>query len=295
MRRIRLCKQLSLALLLLLISTLSAQVSFLRERVCTASSQSGYELTQLAQRGQLYGHCLRMPIGTDQLSAAYYVKESVTQASPYHQLASVIGKEERMLITSAGFTVQNYDRPLGLCVAGGKIVNYRISQEMDGIVLIENGNLQVFNRQESIVIASLGSGYLKDTSFKTRFLNWAEGKQASVFQTHLLVLDNELLISISARLKPAFRKILAQAVSAKGEPSIFLFYVQQGTYLYDASKVVFDHLQRKDYSIDFMINLDTGAHDVLQLQDGADSCFGQEISGFSNTFSSSNLLVFYRP
>lgn len=165
---------------------------------------------------------------------------------------------------------------IGLCVDNGRIVSKKPAEDKYGnytcdalVIVYATGGVVVSNLDEGSLTAG-GNSYtdLRNDERQTeRFLEWAERDNATVFQTHLLVQNDQLKMDRTSSSKaPRERRFLAACEDSDGTIYHCLINKPSPESLYDASQKVLNFLNDyEDLKVIWMVNLDTGAQDVAQL------------------------------
>jgi hypothetical protein len=217
-------------------------------------------------------------------------------------------KNKNIIAYSSGTYMDNCDRPniaapVGVCFDGGNMVNGKIKDDMDGLVIVyatggavasnlKEGNLSV---KETLSGKNYNLNLRKPLDFMT-FKNWAGTEDATVFQTHLLYYRDQP--GVGSNGSPATRERRFLAVCKDEDDNVVhcLVNLAGNNTLYDATTKVADYLKRVAdmNSIIFMINLDTGCQDVFQAYDASGNRLpGKGFNGNTSINNASNLLVYY--
>jgi len=191
--------------------------------------------------------------------------------------------------------------PVGVCFDAGKLVNARIKDDMDGLIIVyATGGVVASNLKEgnlSVKESSTGKSFvlnLRNAFDFGTFKNWAREEEATVFQTHLLNYKGVLGVGTNGSSNARERRFLAVCKDEDGNIIHCLINLAGNNTLYDATTKVSDYLKKIEDmdNIIYLINLDTGCQDVFQAFDDK----GNYKSGFSGTMpinSAANLLVYY--
>jgi hypothetical protein len=192
-------------------------------------------------------------------------------------------------------------KPVGLCIDNGNIVNNSLSDKLDGLAIVyatggmaatnlRSGNLNITypdNTKKTVDI-------LGNATQRIEFVDWAENQEATVFQAHLFVYNNQLKIGTNSSQQLASRRFLA--VCKEGADVIhYIINLPNAATLYDGTVKAYNYLKEyEEVDVTFMINLDTGCQDVLKVFDSA----GKEsnssyFTGRTSISNAANLLVYY--
>jgi len=200
---------------------------------------------------------------------------------------------------------------IGLNVDNGEIVNRSFPDQggLDALVIVQaTGGVVVSNLKENNLKLQGGnaiSGHLykirQNSRDKDRFLDWAKIVGATVFQTHLLVWKNKIIISKSnSSTSSRERRFLAIGYDSFGNPVHCIINKPKYETLYNASKKVFEFLTLSEgMNVIALCNLDTGAQNVVKLftpsgrENPVVKCGIKNGSSRYNLNDSRNLLVYY--
>jgi hypothetical protein len=193
--------------------------------------------------------------------------------------------------------------PVGVCFDGGNMVNGKIKENMDGLVIVyatggavasnlKEGNLSV---TESATDKKYNLNLRKPMDFIS-FKNWAGMEDATVFQTHLLYYRDQPGVGSNGSVAERERRFLAVCKDEDDNVVHCLVNLAGNNTLYDATMKVADYLKRTAdmNSIIFMINLDTGCQNIFQAFDEkGNRVLGNGFNGTTHVSKASNLLVYY--
>jgi hypothetical protein len=161
-------------------------------------------------------------------------------------------------------------------------------------VVITDGNLQVWNLKNEVV---LSDGRKLICPFESlmafsQLMEWCKQNNATVFQTHLLVKDNEPLIH--PEIAPAElreRRLLATFTDEDGVLYNAIFNIETP---YDLSSITYEvmhMLESRSMDIHSVVNLDTGHYNILQVYN-EDGSKRSDLTGKIEMARAVNLLVF---
>jgi hypothetical protein len=176
-----------------------------------------------------------------------------------------------VLSCSGAYTYSKREEyPTGITVDNGNIVNRSIRDDMDALVLVyATGGIAVSDLDDGdLYLGSLQKRVnIRERNDKYEFLSWAEEEQATVFQSHLLAYTNKLRIGEESDDDRAHRRILTLVKNEEGELFHVIFNIREDVALYDISYTLFHYLRNKKNEVIAMVNLDTGAYDILEVYD----------------------------
>ena len=221
-----------------------------------------------------------------------------------------------ILYTSGTYMDYSFDAKTaklkGLTVDNGKIVNGNLAKnrnsgkdEMDGLVIVyPHGGIAVSNLKERNLKLSGGNANpnkfydLRGSSSDLyQFKEWAKSQRATVFQTHLLAWNDKLQFEYNHGTKSAARerRFLAIGYAPNGDVMHCIVHKPKHASLYEASKKVLNFLnERKRMRVLALLNLDTGAQDVVQIFTKSGAVNNMITSTNNQTiYNARNLLVYY--
>jgi hypothetical protein len=234
--------------------------------------------------------------GTKEAKAVYFSEGDV-----YGKLNKWKRGKELVLTCSGAFSDDLYKTngalPVGLNVENGYIKNRTVVKEgMDGLVIVyATGGIVVSDLTKGdLFLQSLGKkvNVRKDVSAKYDLLKWAEDEKATIFQTQLLAYDNQLKIGYEGRKQKRERRFLSLAKTSSGTLYHIIFNFPSGEYLYDGAKKVMEHLNDKGMNVIALLNLDTGAYNVMDLNTG-DYSIDSSVKGSTRVSDAVNLLSYH--
>ena len=221
-----------------------------------------------------------------------------------------------ILYTSGTYMDYSFDAKTaklkGLTVDNGKIVNGNLAKsqktgkdEMDGLVIVyPHGGIAVSNLKERNLKLSGGNANpnklydLRGSSSDLyQFKEWAKSQRATVFQTHLLAFKDKLQFeyNVNKTENPRERRFLAIGYAPNGDVMHCIVHKPEHASLYEASKKVLNFLnERKRMEVLALLNLDTGAQDVVQIYTKSGNVNNMITSTNNQTiYNARNLLVYY--
>ncbi|WP_052593790.1 hypothetical protein [Aureispira sp. CCB-QB1] len=242
------------------------------------------------------GHSIWLSRGAKKMNAVYFSE------------GDVYGKHKKwsngkdVFLTCSGAFSDDLNKtagalPVGINVENGYVKNRTVIKEgMDALVVVyATGGIVVSDLTKGdLFLKSLGKevNIRKDVSAKYDFLDWAKKEKATVFQTQLLAYKNELKIDYQGRKQKRERRFLALATTNSGTLYHIIFNLPNGVYLYDGTKNVLDHLKDQNMDVTAILNLDTGAYNVLQVNTG-DYAIDSHLKGATSISSAVNLLSYH--
>ena len=189
---------------------------------------------------------------------------------------------------------------IGLTVDNGTVVNNTVESNLDALIIVYATGGVVASNLDDKNLKVTGSGLtgveldIRGNAYhRQKFLKWAKENKATVFQTHLLAMNNVLKLYSNGSKRVAERRFLAVGYDENGKVVHTIVHDPNPSTLYDASKKVLSFLTDfQEMNVIWMINLDTGAQNVFGLYD-ANGNKNSKIEGRVSISNSRNLLVYY--
>lgn len=192
--------------------------------------------------------------------------------------------------------------PVGFCSENGKILNKNFEKKLDGLAMVfTNGKIIVQNIKNKIEIVLVNGLKLKlnlnDPIDRNIFFNWIEEVKATVFQTHLFIFNDEVLIGKTANLNKDYRRFLASGINQNNEEFHFILNLPFNVDIKKGSEISKKYLKEIENlkTINFLINLDTGAQNFLETMNPIDGkvLTNPNYSGKKKLHEAVNLLVYF--
>ncbi len=194
-------------------------------------------------------------------------------------------------------------QPVGLSVEDGILLNNQLVMDrLHGLAIVNaTGEIAVKNIKDKNFIVTNADGTTKqlditNTLQRNKFIKWAESNNATVFQTHLLVFNNELKVYADASRFEANRRFLISGKDADNNTHHIVINIREPMSLYDAATAVYGCLLRNETltHVSYILNVDSGGDDIF----GAFDEHGKVVTrlGFSGSAlldNAANLIVYY--
>ncbi len=208
------------------------------------------------------------------------------------------------MITSGAYSTEfgSSGSPVGLTIDDGNAVNLNYTDKMDGLVIVEQvGGVRVSNIEEGNLKVKVRNNFenidIRQSLQRQKFIDWAAEEKATVFQTHLLIYDNQIKVGYANSEKsPAVRRVLVLGKNSSGQIYHFIIYTSEwAASLYDMADYTLKLLNSKGFTVVAAVNLDTGGVDVIAAHTNLKDCNSKEIIGKSNDSRAkiSNMLCYY--
>jgi len=245
---------------------------------------------------------------TNTIKTAFFAKD------PYNDFLK-LNKTSKILYASSASFVSTLDKknniPVGFCAEKGEIINKMPHQDMDGIVVISNnhpkmssveiidldkvnGKCETYNCESHF----LHNNIRNDPSLAFSFIDAIESQNISSFQTHLVYTkyksDNENFEKLHNGNNDRSRRFLAIGKKDGKLHHIIVDNIEDN-YLMASAKNSLEYLRQKQYSVDFMVNLDTGSKDIIHAYDGENliNLRPNPLTSSAKIENASSLLVYY--
>lgn len=264
-----------------------AQFSFEKHKALRKAEVGIYKLKK-GKRNYGYATFLWRGKSKGKLKAKYFAS-----GNTYKKYKAWRKGKDVVLISSGGYSTgfSNKSEPVGLCVDNGKIVNRRIENDKDALVIVEAvGGIRVSDIDQCDLTLGGMSKSICPRQDKTKLLNWGVNKNATIFQSHLLAFKNELRINpTSSSKKSTTRRFL---VLGFRDEVLFhaVFNVDKDMTLYDAANNALQAMSKMN--VISIVNLDTGGNDIYEVYDDQKSKI-RYMMGDAEPRDATNLLVYY--
>lgn len=197
-------------------------------------------------------------------------------------------------------------QPVGLCIDQGVIVSeHPTPDDLDGLMIVyATGGMAATNLDEGNLNITFGDGSKQTVDIRhnaydlATFKKWAQEQEATVFQTHLFVYKDKLLVKPGASDKKQERRFLAVCKLDNGDIVHYIINLPTPSNIYDGGSKALSYLKDHEevQEVIFMINLDTGCQDVFTLYDAiGNEHRSRHFQGDAriDLKNASNILVYY--
>lgn len=260
------------------------------------------EVSNVEYNGEKYSVVYLQRSG-ERIRAKYFAAKDYYGNSVHKRYENWKNTNSGIILVSSGTYWNGQGIPEGLTIDNGEIVNESLMYDkMDALTIVfATGGIVVSDLKEGNLKIS-GGGVDPNREFDLRgstedlydFKKWAQSQEATVFQTHLLVYDNELKVSkYNSDRTPRERRFLAVGKNEDGDTIHIIIHRPDYASLYQSSKGTKDFLSKSSgIEIIFMINIDVGYQDVFELRNW-DCSVNKTIKGQKKMSEAANLLVYY--
>jgi hypothetical protein len=191
--------------------------------------------------------------------------------------------------------------PVGLTMENGNIINRNLEYgKLDGFIIVyATGGVVATNLKDAdLTLDGLPRKYdLRGNSIDLNdFITWAQNKQATVFQTHLLAYRNQLTVYSNASSGTGVQTRRFLAVGKIGNDIVHVIVqCPFACTLYNGASSAFGMLENQlGMNVTWMINLDTGGKDISKCyKDKNNLTDWTEFRGPIALSEAINLIVYY--
>lgn len=236
----------------------------------------------------------------DQIKTKYFAYNSQFGSVP--ERFNQWKQDKKIILYASGSYITNFTSsgtPVGLTIDNGVVVNRNIEPNgYDGLVIVyPSGKIDVLNLKYTLKLNLQSREYdiQHNELDKNDFINWATATKFTVFQTHLLVYNNQLSFSSysSSKSISTNRRFLACGTNLSGQMiQVIVNDLHEGT-LYNRAQIALNILRYQEgLNVAWMINLDTGSKDIFQAYNEK----GEELTHFRGTTpfkEAVNLIAYY--
>ncbi|MBX2932006.1 MAG: hypothetical protein KF781_08685 [Chitinophagaceae bacterium] len=227
-----------------------------------------------------------------------HIKADYFSFSPTQKFQSLKANKNIILATSGGYTTNNSGdvKPDGFTVENGDLRNAVLLHDRQGLALFSNTGVRAINLKSNI---RLPNGNTLESPFNSllaysKLLKWCKDNKATVFQTHLLAYGDSILISPSkAPPQQRERRLLALFSDKNGNVIHSIFDITSPYDLALITQEIFNIIASRGLKVEGILNLDTGAYNILNIFDENGSLL-TDVIGPVNVSSATNLVVYYK-
>lgn len=197
-------------------------------------------------------------------------------------------------------------RPVGLCIDAGVLVSEKLEMnKLDGLIIVQaTGGVVASNLKEGNLTVTYPDKSRRTFNLRNvskdleDFKDWAEQTGATVFQTHLFVYKNQLLITPNASQTAQQRRFLAVCKMPNNEIVHYLINLSTPSSIMKGAEKAFNFLQKNQEisELVFLINLDTGCQNIFKLFDSRGNEYNSRIFKGDNAIelkNAANILAYY--
>jgi len=198
---------------------------------------------------------------------------------------------------------KNTAKPVGVCIDNGNIINIQTDNKLDALAMVySSGKIVVENlKNKSITVPNTNGSQitlnLSNPLDYSMFLKWAKDVSATIFQSHLFAFKGNLMVNQNANSFKDYRRFLASGINNSGEIVQYIINLPFNTTILQGSKYALDYLKVNENlkEISFLINLDTGAQNVLEVYHPKDgkTILNTNFMGKKEIKDAINLIVYY--
>ena len=263
------------------------------------------ETSVLSINAEQYGY-IKMSRAGQRVKVKYFASKEGYNQTVYERFTEW-SRNKNIIAISSGTYMDSWNlavaKPVGLCIDNGITVNRAIDlTRLDGLTVVYpsggGGGVAVSNLKDGnlTVQGVTGPLNLRNAFDLQRFINWAETNKVTVFQTHLLVFKNQIIVNPNQASKNrSERRFLAVGTNSDGQIFHYLINLTSANSIYEATEKVFRFLTKnEELSVAFMINLEDGMQDTFRVYKSDEKFDTRKVfSGRTTLKEAANLLVYY--
>lgn len=233
----------------------------------------------------------------DRIKAKYFAAKD-RGLSVYERYLEWKKYNPNIVLISSGTYYDSYKNPQGLTIDNGVIVNQNlIKDRMDALVIVyATGGIAVSNlRDGDLKVEGINRNLnlRRSVTDLVDFIEWSKEKEATVFQTHLLVFKNQIKIDFNTSSGTSRERRFLAVGKENGQIVHAIIHHSDYTTIYEGTRRVFEFLREfRNMDVAFMINLDTGAQDVFELYN-SNCSLNSTIKGQMSVSEAVNMLVYH--
>ncbi|MEM8909644.1 MAG: hypothetical protein AAGD05_17480 [Bacteroidota bacterium] len=273
----------------------------LSERNCTSSFNGDVHTYTLNHGYSNVGHSVWISRKSQRAKAKYFAHKLNGEHVHHRYTMWRVARDRDVILKSSGAYATSFSNsglPVGLTIDNGVLVNRKLDSRMNALVIVyATGGIVVSNiKNGDLYLQSLGGKVdVKNTYDREKFIRWAEEKEATVFQLHLMAYDNSINVGrTNSSNRTARRKLFSLAKSSSGELFHIIHYLKKPSYsLYEATDLVLSYLRGKGMDVIATVNLDTGGYDILNTAGAATDCNGNNVWGTTKNYDAMTNLLTY--
>lgn len=217
------------------------------------------------------------------------IKSTYFAIDAFEKYEALKADNKIFLVAAASYTSSIHDelgKPVGFCSEEGQIHNKMPNDTMDGLVLINNqedsnGDIEVVDLDEDfdnckVKACDMHSSHLnirENPSDTYHFIKFIEQQKISSFQTHLVYTyhksDEVNFSDLNHGSNDRGRRFLVIAEKDNVNHHLVVDHISVD-YLMAAVKRSFDYIVSQNYSIKYILNLDTGNKDIIHASNGSE-------------------------
>jgi len=196
-----------------------------------------------------------------------------------------------------------YATPIGICIDQGKVVNEDLVYDrLDALAIVyatggmvvsnlKAGNLRVTGKEGNASVYDIR----KSAYHKSLFVDWAQVNEATVFQTHLYVFEDKIMITSNGSSTKASRRFLAVCKYSGNSICHYIINLPVASTENEGVRKAYRILKEGEgvEQIVFMINLDTGCQNVFNFYRNGSLETNSLLKGSESISSAINLLAYY--
>lgn len=224
------------------------------------------------------------------------VKYFTHNANYYYQLWQ---SDKNVDVICAGAFSESWasdSKPVGFTINNGTPVNYAIDSEMDALVMVQNTHIEVLDLdqlEDGIKVDGdvLSLNPRKSALHRRVIVDAAKEASFSVFQTQLLYSSQRNRNFQNLYYGDEAERRFLAVCTKDNEYFNIIVDIPSELYLNLAAKYAKEVLDYADYSVNYIINLDTGGKNIFYKRSSSTHITKMYNEGLDEA---TNLIIFYR-
>ena len=263
------------------------------------------ETAVLSINAEQYGY-IKMSRAGQRVKVKYFASKEGYNQTVYERFTEW-SRNKNIIAISSGTYMDNWNlavaKPVGLCIDNGITENRAIYlTRLDGLTVVYpsggGGGVAVSNLKDGnlTVQGVAGQLNLRNAFDLQRFISWAETNKATVFQSHLFVFKNQIILKPNlASTTESERRFLAVGTNSDGQILHYIINLSGSNSIYGATEKVFKFLTKNEQlNVTFVINLDTGGQNAFKVFSSSGKVDARKaFIGTTPLNQAANLLVYY--
>jgi hypothetical protein len=263
------------------------------------------ETSVVTINNERYGY-IKMSRAGQRVKVKYFASKEGYNQTVYERFAEW-SRNKNIIAISSGTYMDDWNlslaKPVGLCIDNGITVNRAIDlNRLDGLTIVYpsggGGGVSVSNLKDgNLTVQGIATPLnLRNAFDLQRFISWGETNKATVFQSHLFVFKNQIILKPNlANTKQSERRFLAVGTNSEGQLLHYIVNLSGANSIYGATEKVFGFLTKnEELNVTFLINLDTGGQNAFKVYTSSGKVDARkDFIGTTPLNQAANLLVYY--
>jgi len=253
--------------LVIALTTLQVSFSQIRQELLYSIHDSKVTIFSVYDGNNFIGNSLWINRTINSEIKAQYFADKMNYSSIYERFNAWKSGKVLISICSGAFTNDN-TKPKGITIDNGTIINRDVDGTMNGLVIVyPTGGIVVSDLSEKNL--KLSNNYsthylnIRDEYDKNTFFTFAKNESATVFQTQLLIYNNDLKCKPKNEYRE--RRFLIIAKNRDNNILHIVFDIPKNVQLYSTAQAILNYFKSSGKDIYAMINLDTGSYNMINV------------------------------